>query len=244
MSPKKRKHLIILNAVIVLVNIALFSKALLGLSLFDGTPLTISLAWTAIIVSVIAFFKGNSLILEQKETRHLMQDIRSLNDCIPVFQEAIHKGDVFDKNILKNIDQIKRFKRKHDTINDILLQKFSAGEMSFQKFSSVLHDVGDVIYANMRSILNKISAFDVEEYETMHKKGFKANKFSEEKMAIYNEYIVFVNDATQTNEDILLKMDKMLLEISRYNSLEDGDVKKLPAIIEMDELIKNANLYK
>jgi len=244
MSPKKRNQLIILNSAIVIVNIALFSNALLGLSLFAGTALTISLAWTAILGSVFAFFKGNSLILKQKETRLLLQSIRSLDDCIPVFQEAIHRGDVFDQSIIKNIDQIKRFKRKHDTIDDMLLQKFSAEEMSFQKFSGVLHDVEDVIYANMRSILNKISAFDIEEYETMKKRGFQADDFSQEKMNIYNEYINFVNDATKTNEDILLKLDKMLLEISRYNSLEDGDVKKLPAIIEMDELIKNASLYK
>lgn len=244
MSPKKRLQLIILNSVIVLLNITLFSQALVGLSLLAGTALTISLAWTVALGSVFAFFQGNSMILKQKETRLLLQGIRSLNDCTPVFQEALHKGDVFDENILKNIEQIKRFKRKHDTIDDMLLQKFSVDEMSFQKFSSVLHDVQDVIYANMRSILNKIAAFDIEEYETMRKKGFQASGLSDEKMAIYNEYIDFVNSATKTNEDILLKLDRMLLEISRYNSLEDGDVKKLPAIIEMDELIKNANLYK
>ena len=244
MSPKKRLQLIILNSTIVLVNIALFSKAFFGLALLAGTALSISLAWTAVLGSVFAFFQGNLMILKQKETRLLMQGIRSLNDCVPVFQEALHKGDVFDENITNNIDQVKRFKRKHDTINDILLQKFSPDEMSFQKFSGVLHEVQDVIYANMRSILNKISAFDAVEYMAMQKKGFQSSEFSEEKMAIYNEYIDFVNNATKTNEDILLKLDRMLLEVSRYNSLEDGDVKKLPAIIEMDELIKNANLYK
>ena len=244
MSPKKRLQMIILNASIVLINIALFSKALLGLSLLTGTTLAVSLAWTAIVGSGFAFIKGNSMILKQKETRLLLQSIRSLDDCTPVFKEELHKSDVFDENILKNIEQIKRFKRKHDTINDILLQKFSVEEMSYQKFSGVLRDVEGVIYTNMRSILNKISAFDTEEYEAMQKKGFQGNDFSEEKMAIYNEYIGFVANATRSNEDILLKMDKMLLEISRYNSLEDGDVQKLPAILEMDELIKNANLYK
>ena len=244
MSPKKKKQLIMLNSVIVLVNIALFSRPLLGLSLFAGTALSISIAWTAVVGSVFAFFKGNSMILEQKETRFFLQGIRSLNDCVHVFQEAINIGEVFDENILKNIAQIKRFKRKHNTIDDILRQKFSVDEMSFQKFSGVLHDVEDVIFRNMRSILNKISAFDMDEYETMQKKGFHADELSREKMDIYNEYIIFVNNATKTNEDILLKLDKMLLEISRYNSLEDGDVQKLPAIVEMDELIKNANLYK
>ena len=57
-------------------------------------------------------------------------------------------------------------------------------------------------------------------------------------MQIYNEYLNFVKNATITNENILLKLDKMLFEISRYNSLESGEVMELPALAEMDELIK------
>ena len=238
------RQLITLNLAIIIINILLFSKVFFGLSLLSGNTFSISAAWTVVVASVFAFIKGNSVIMEKKETRMLTQNIHSLNDCVSVFRAAIHNGDVFDENILKNLDQIKRFGRKRNTINDILLQKFSADEMSFQKFNSVLHDVEDALYMNMRSILNKISAFDVEEYEVMQRKGFSPDEFSQEKLAIYNEYIHFVNQATKTNEDILLKLDKMLLEISRYNSLEDGDVQKLSAIIEMDELIKNANLYK
>jgi hypothetical protein len=244
MSPKKKRQLILLNATIVAVNIALFSRALIGLSLFSGSAFSISLAWTAIVLSVLAFFKGNSQILNKAETHLLLHNVNSLDNCIAVFEEAIHNGDVFDDSILKNIEQIKRFKRKRDTIKDILLQKFSTSELSFQKFISVLTEIENVIYLNMRSILNKISAFDVQEYENMQKKGFYGSEFSQEKLDIYNEYINFVNNATKTNEEILLKMDRMLLEISRYNSLEDGDVQKLPAIVEMDQLIKNANLYK
>ncbi|MDR1892055.1 MAG: hypothetical protein LBQ48_03485, partial [Oscillospiraceae bacterium] len=187
---------------------------------------------------------GNSQILKTGETHLLAQNIHSLNDCTAVFQEAINNGDVFDENILKNIDQIKRFTRKHNTIKDLLLQKFSAGEISFQKFSAVLQAVESLIYMNMRSILNKIAAFDMEEYEALQRKNFRNIDFPEEKMAIYNEYISFVGNATRTNEEILIKLDKMLLEISRYNSLEDGDAQKLPAMVELDELIKNASLYK
>jgi uncharacterized protein (UPF0335 family) len=244
MSPKKKKQLIILNSSIVLINILIFSNALLGFALFKGTPLTMSIAWMSVIGSGFAFIKGNSLIFKKEETHLLTKGINSLNDCIDVFQEAINNGDVFDENILKNIEQIKRFTRKHDTIKDILLQKFSKDEMSFKKFSSVLLDVENVIYMNMRSILNKISAFDVVEYERLMRDEFSVDELTQEKRDIYNEYINFVDSATKTNEEILLKLDKMLLEISRYNSIDGGDIKRLPAIMEMDELIKNANLYK
>ena len=244
MSPRKIRQLVILNATIVLLDIALFSNAFFGLSLIKGSTISIVIAWAVVVGSIFSFFKGNLSILNKPETRFLLQNIQSLDGCIDVFEEAIHNGDVFDENILKNIEQIKRFRRKFDTIHDILLQKFSAQEMSFQKFNGVLKEVERVIYMNMRSILNKISAFDVDEYETMLKRGAGDDAFAQEKMNIYNTYIAYVNDATKTNEDILLKLDRLLLEISQYNSLEDGDVQKLPAMIEMDDLIQHANLYK
>lgn len=244
MSQRKIRQLVILNAAIVLINIALFSNAFFGLSLTNGTVLSKTIAWAIVSASVFAFIKGNLAIMSKPETRFLLQNVQSLDSCIGVFNEAIHNGDVFDEDILKNIEQIKRFRRKTATIQDILKQKFSVTEMSYQKFSGVLQEVEHVIYMNMRSILNKIAAFDMDEYEAMQKKGFKSDAMSEEKMAIYNEYIAYVKDATQTNEDILLKLDRLLLEISRYSSMDGGDVQKLPAMVEMDDLIQHAKLYK
>lgn len=243
MRPKKIFELIMANLSIIIANVAVFSKAFLGFSLFVGTALSMSIAWFTILLSMFSFVYFNKNLLSQPEFL-VTQNINSLEDCVAVFEEAIENGDVFDEDILKNLEQLKRFKRKRNTIKEILLQRFSMQELTYQKFNSVLDDVENIMYLNMRSILNKIAAFDIEEYETLQKKGFPQNEVSEEKMKIYKEYLNFVKNATATNEDILLKLDKMLFEVSKYNSLEDGEVKELPAIIEMDELIKNAKLYK
>ena len=245
MNPKKKRQLFLLNGAIVVINILLFSKAFVGMDLFKGTALSISAAWTAVLLSAIVFLRGNNRILTTKEPpRLLAQNISSLNDCVAALRVALRHGDAFDENIQKNIEQIERFKRKSDTIKNILLQKFSADEMSFQKFDGVLLDVENVICMNVRSILNKITAFDITEYEALRRTGFQSDELSQQKMAIFNDYIDFVHSATMTNESILLKLDKMLLEISRYNSIEGGDVQRLPAMMEMDELIHNAKLYK
>lgn len=245
MTPKKIIQLIITNLSIIIVNIAVFSKAFLGFSLITGTALSISISWFTLIASVFFFSYFNKKLLTQKATYTLMnQNINSLDDCVEIFEEAMQNGDVFDENILKNLNQLNRFKRKVKTIREILLQKFSNQELTYQKFDSVLNKVENIMYLNMKSILNKISAFDVEEYESLQRKGFPKNEVSEEKMLIYNEYINFVKDATATNENILLKLDKMLFEVSRYNSLENTEIKELPALLELDEMIKNANLYK
>ncbi len=245
MTPKKLRKIFLLNALIVIANIAVFSKAFLGFSLLAGSTLAMSIAWFSVVASVFSFFKFNTMLLKKPETHKLIaQKINCLDDCVLVFEEAIQNGDVFDDDIMNNLNQIKRFKRKQRTIKDILLQKFAINELTYQKFNNVLGEVENVIYMNMRSILNKIAAFDVDEYESLQKRGFPPSEVSEEKMEIYNEYISFVKNATKTNEEILLKLDKMLFEISKYNSLDGGDVSRLPAMVEMDELIKNAKLYK
>ena len=244
MSAKKKRQLILLNLAIIIINIILFSNVFLGFSLFKGTVLSIGISWVTVLLSIGAFVKGNMSILKNDEMLLLAKDVKTLDDCVSVFEEAIYNGDVFDENIKKNIDQIKRFTRKYNTINDILLQKFSSDEMTFQKFSDVLKEVEKVIYMNMRSIINKISAFDMEEYENILKNKIDRKTIPQEKLDIYDKYIQFVNESTNINEEILLKLDKMILEISQYNTIDGGDIKKMPAIIEMDELIKNAKHYK
>lgn len=245
MSPKKIVQLTSLNSLIAMANISVFSKAFLGFSLFSGTPLTMSVGWFTLLSSIFSFSYFNKQILTQKSTLALIADkVNSLDDCVGVFEEAMQNGDVFDKNILKNINQLKKFRRKEKSIRQNLLQKFSPKELTYQKFDSVLSKVEDAMFLNMKNILNKMAAFDVEEYEMLQKKGFPKNEVSEEKMQIYDEYLKFIKNATSINEDILLKMDKMLFEISRYNTLENDEVKELPALTEMDELIENVSLYK
>ena len=245
MTPKKIVQLVLLNTLIIIINISVFSNAFLGFSLFAGTALTMSVGWFTLIASVFSFSYFNRQILIQKPTYKLLgNNVKSLDDFIGILEEAKQNGDVFDKNIIKNINQLKRFRKKEKTIRESMLQKFSPQELTYQKFDSVLNNIEKTMCLNMSSILSKMAAFDVEEYESLQKKNFPKNEVSEEKMQIYDEYLKFIKNATSINEDILLKMDKMLLEISSFNSLENDEVKELPALAEMDELIKNASLYK
>ena len=59
-----------------------------------------------------------------------------------------------------------------------------------------------------------------------------------------NEYIRFVKEATEDNEQILLKLDKLLLEISGLNCIESGELEQMAGMIEIDNLIIQAKYYK
>ena len=100
---------------------------------------------------------------------------------------------------------------------------------------------------NIRSILNKLNAFDEDDYNFIREKyeaGAFSQQFMEEKFKVYDEYITFVKAATEDNEQILLKLDKLLLEISGLNSMESGQLEQMAGMIEIDNLIKQAKYYK
>ena len=104
---------------------------------------------------------------------------------------------------------------------NVLHQRFDPGELSFKKFASVTEEVEKLLYLNIRSILNRLNVFDEADYASMMKaksstippKLFRKNK-------VYNDYLTYVKDSLHTNEEILLKLDQLLLEISRLDSLK------------------------
>ncbi len=55
---------------------------------------------------------------------------------------------------------------------------------------------------------------------------------------------IFVKDSIEDNEEILLKLDKFLFELSKFNSLEDGELENMSAIKDVDELINKIKFYK
>ena len=87
MSFKKKVKLLILNSIIVIVNVILFSKPFLGFSLLKGSYITIAISWLDLFISSLIFVKGNLYILRKSEIHILAKDVKNLNDCISIFKE-------------------------------------------------------------------------------------------------------------------------------------------------------------
>ena len=234
-----------LNIVIAIIDIILFSPGLLGIKLGGTSIFATAFGATAILMSGVIFIFGNYKLLFEKEKIIQANEIKTADDCINALEQ--HNGNkTFSKDIYTILEQIESFQKKKETIKDILLQKFDSSEMSYSKFQGAIVHIENIFYINIKSILNKLNAFDEEDYNRIRKDNAQikfSKEFIQEKMSIYDEYISFVKDSVEDNEQILLKLDKFLLEISKFNSLKNGEIENMSAMKEIDELIDKTKLY-
>ena len=238
-------RLLALNLGIAAANIAVFSSGLLAVDLF-GSALEKAFGSAFLVLSGSGLVYGNYKLLSEPEKAIPIGAKSTKEDYVEALNE--HRGlETFERNIDLLLDQIERLQKKNKTIRDILLQIFNASEISYQKFDAVIAEVENIFFKNIRSIINKLNAFDEEDYNFIKKQrnaGAFSEEIMEEKFNVYNEYIRFVKEATEDNEQILLKLDKLLLEISGLNCIESGELEQMAGMIEIDNLIKQAKYYK
>lgn len=246
MDKGKIAKIIGLNLGIAMVNIIIFSKGIMDIKIIGGSTFQSAFGITMIFISIAIFVFGNYKLLFEKEEKIQTKDIITSLDCIKALKENRDKR-TFAKDINILIEQIERVEKKKSRITEILLQKFNSSEMSYSKFQDIILEIENLFYLNMRSIINKFNIFDEEEYQMIKTKPQDeglSESFISEKMGIYNEYISFVKDSIEDNEQILLKMDKLLLELSKFHSLEDGELEEMDVMKEIDELIGKIKFYK
>ena len=241
---KKIIKILGLNIGIAVVDTILFSPGLLGIGIVGASTLEMAFGATAALMSVIVFAFGNYNLLIEKEKTIQVGEIKTKEDYINALNQNYDKK-IFEKDISTILEQIEMFQKKRETIKQVLLQKFDVTEMSYSKFDGVISDIENVFYINIRSIINKLNAFDENDYNRIRRDGEKkfSREFVQTKMRIYGEYISFVKNAIEDNEQIILKLDKILLESSKLNSLEDGKIEDMSVMKEVDDLIEKIKLY-
>ncbi|NLL05011.1 MAG: hypothetical protein GX270_04325 [Clostridiaceae bacterium] len=246
METKKILKIAALNIGIALANIILFSPGLMNIRLNSSDALSVAIGGSAIFLSLSFFFYGNYKLLSHKVLTIKISDIKTHEDCLIALNQSYGKK-TFDNSITTMKEQIKRLNKRKDKIFSILSQKFNVIDEVYERFNATIFDVEYVFISNTKSILHKISAFDEEDYESI-RHDHAQKKFSTEvitsKMNIYNEYISFVKEAIEDNEEIILKLDALLLEISKFNTLEAGEIDNMREIKEMDELIRKSKYYR
>ncbi|MBE9914958.1 hypothetical protein G8C92_13020 [Paenibacillus donghaensis] len=229
---------------VLAINILVLSPGFLGVEI-GGSALSTAFGVTLLVASaILLLYTSYVLFFKQPEVRPVKQ-IATHEDYVEALNRYKHVKSL-EEYINLALEQLERMLKKRATLLNVLIQRFDAQELSYKKFSSVTYEVEKLFYLNIKSILNRISVFDESEFLSVM--GKKQSKFSQEilqeKMNLYNDYLSFMKSSLGTNEEILLKLDKLMIEISRLDSFEPGDIDNMPCMQEIDSLIKQTKLYK
>jgi hypothetical protein len=240
--------LVLFNFVLLAVNVVVFSNAFLKIRMFNGNVFESAIGVTDIIMSIALFLYVNLLIINAPmrkiDPKLTVDKINSLESCYNTINRMGYSG-TFSQKINEILEQIQKMQKKQDLIKDILLQKFTDTEMSYQKFKGIVDSTESIMCVNIKSIINRIYAFDEDEYDEIMKGKSRLRKnIAIQKIEIYKEYIDFVEKAVEDNDEILLRLDKLLLEISKFNSIDAGELENMEAMKELDSLITDTKWYR
>ncbi|MCL2163424.1 MAG: hypothetical protein FWH55_03305 [Oscillospiraceae bacterium] len=243
-----------LNLSIMLFLVLVFSNAFFKIQLIGGSVLMTAFGTTAILMSALVFAYGNIKLLTNRQPPLQIgmrdTDVNSLESCQAAVQQYIANNvKTYSDNLRTVISQINRMQKKKQTIKDMLLERFDESELSYEKFISAVEQIEKIMILNIKSLLSRINAFDEEEYENMLSDtraaiGEKAERLKSARLYIYNEYKSYVEKSSDNNEEILLKLDNLILEITKLSTLNVDEVDALDAMVEIDTLIKDARWYR
>ncbi|NIK79893.1 hypothetical protein FHS15_005067 [Paenibacillus castaneae] len=231
---------------VAVLNIIVLSPGLLGVEIGGESVLETASAVTLLVVSFLVLLYGSYALLFKAPVAAPVKKIATREDYMAALNHYRNSKEL-KKDISLAIDQLERMEKKKITLSEVLSQRFDQTELSYKKFDSVIYEVEKLFYLNIRGILNKLSVFEASGYSSFTNQQKSANfsdKLVKEKTDLYNEYLSYVTGYLGANEEILLKLDKLLLEISLLDSADYRDVEDMPCMKEIDLLIKQTKLYK
>lgn len=232
--------MLIFNLCIAFLNIIVFSPGLVGLKIGSSSILSTALGMTLIIMSVVVFFYGNYSLLSTKAFSLAIEEIDTPEEYVSALKNEKDKY-TFANTIDILIGQIERMQKKKETVLEILNQKYSKADISFQRINSALNEVEYVFYLNLKGIINRLKSFDEEEYQriTHNLAGQFSQSIINNKMQLLKEYVQYINKNAEYNEEIILKLEKLLFEISKLDGVDAVELDNMPEIQEINRLINN-----
>ena len=248
--------ILLLNLGIALLNVILFSKGLVGLT-FTGGALTTAAAVTVVVMSLIAFGYGNYTLLFSEPKEQPVKFLKGTEfSTSKEYADALinAKGkNVFDECIDNAVEQIYRMDDKDRALDSILEQFFEPQEITFTRFQNAIDSIKAIFFNNIKKMINRMMIFDYKDYKKLVQKmhnsrninGVGVNsKAVGDQLRIYNEHISYVNGLVEMNENILVKLDKLLLEISKLDDLDEQGLENIAAVQEINDLIAQTKYYK
>ncbi|MDR0883767.1 MAG: hypothetical protein LBN05_04075 [Oscillospiraceae bacterium] len=242
MAKNRWGRILLLNGGIAAVDIIVFAKPFLGLTFSGLNAFKIALAATAVLMSAVVFLWGNYKLLQPKNAQLYvgLPSNQPLEEWLPLLRDARRDDPAFQPTLKSTEEQVERFGRMRQKTRALLAQKFSAGEMTYARFDGAVTALEGLLSAGIRAIFAHMAAFDEEEFTRLRRMDTRTGAH-EARFSIYQDSIHKAYKITESNEEVLLKLDMLVAEISGLGAGDSAEHSR--AMEEIDQLIKSAKYY-
>lgn len=231
---------------VIILDIAVLSPGLFGVEIGGESALETASGVTLLFISLLVVLYGSYTLLFKAPANKSVRPLITTED----YTAQLHQYK--NVKVLKNdvslaLDQLERMEKKKSTLTRVLSTRFDPLEISYKKFNSVITEVEKLLYLHVRGILNKLSLFDTSEFSLFtatHKSAQFSEKLIQKKTALYNDFFTSLQGYLGANEEILLKLDQLLLEISELDSTNYKEIEEMPCMQELSALINQTKLYQ
>lgn len=243
-TTNKIMKLLVITGGVVVLDIIMLSPGFLGIGI-GRSALQTAIAVSVLLASTLGLLFGIYSVLNKQTVRIPVRPMKSQEDLEGALKQF--KGvKSLTQEISTALHQLERMHKKQETLQSVLIQRFEPSGLSFQKFAATTQQVEKLFFHNIRSMINRLHVFDEEEFQSIAKQNTSQlpPELFQEKRNVYKSHISFIRASLHMNEEILLKLDKLLLEVSRLDSMESGDIGQMSGMQEIDALIKQTQFYK
>ena|GEM_PF-2300902 len=244
MQSGKLARFLLVAAVLILLDIAIISPGLLGL-FSRGSPLLMALG-AAVVAGSFSYIARQYRGLHDQpagppeiELKESMthEDYVNAFASLPALPEvAAEIGSVRS--------HLNQFHARKNAVMQTINDKFSTSEMTYHRFHGVTVEVEKLFYANVKSILSKLKLLYSHIAEKGADKRILPPHVVQERERLKHEYIQNIRNYIGLNEEIILKLDRLLLEMIKLETVDLSSVESLTCLQEIDKLIQHTKYYR
>jgi len=188
----------------------------------------------------------------------------ALTECTDALLEALPTSSLFYAKAQLLQKQAERLAHKKEALSLALGSRFDASGLTFQKFFGGVKMAEEMMAGNTMDVIKRVWAFDEQDYAEVSREGGRIatqrtrdrllaargdeaqlqerEQVVKEKMALYQSAIAYVEQGVQSNEKVLLRLDRLQEEIASLS--ETGNVENLAAMREIETLIADTKWYR
>ena len=171
-------------------------------------------------------------------------EIRRKNKYLEVLNQSA-ENPVFRGEIEVTKEHIEQIQTRLQKLNDILSSHFKPHEMTYKRFKHIIEDAATRFYANVKTMVKRINIFDEKDYFRVSDRNVNMSVSArQERLKIYTEHINYVKKIVEANENIISKLDMLLLELTKLDDFSEEALNNNAAINELNDLIDQTKFYK